>query len=119
MTSHTGRSTSVQARARAWLPWLLAVLAMLAASAPASPQPTTRPITRAPLPLIPMPARIEVASGHHRLAADTALRYRDPAAAKVARQFADLLARTTGLELVPSPTADTSTSAAFRRITGW
>ena len=29
MTSHTGRSTSVQARARAWLPWLLAVLAML------------------------------------------------------------------------------------------
>ena len=112
MTSHTGRSTSVQARARAWLPWLLAVLAMLAASAPASPQPTTRPITRAPLPLIPMPARIEVASGHHRLAADTALRYRDPAAAKVARQFADLLARTTGLELVPSPTADTSTHPA-------
>ena len=126
MTSHTGRNTATLARLV--MPWLLASLATPALAAPAlasaqpslqpgmqpTPQHTPQPITHAPLPLIPMPAQVDVAPGHHRLSAGTALHYRDPAAATVSRQFADLLARTTGRQLTPSPAADAFAPPASR-----
>ena len=126
MTSHTGRNTATLARLV--MPWLLASLATPALAAPAlasaqpslqpgmqpTPQHTPQPITHAPLPLMPMPAQVDVAPGHHRLSAGTALHYRDPAAATVSRQFADLLARTTGRQLTPSPAADAFAPPASR-----
>jgi len=89
MGSQTGRRTSrIVSR---WLPLLLATFAAPAlASGPE------------PLPLIPMPAKVDIADGQHRLSADTPLRYRDPAAATTARQFSELLERTTGLRLAPA-----------------
>ena len=59
-----------------------------------------------PLPLIPMPAKVDIASGQHRLSADTPLRYRDAAATATTQRFSELLERTTGLRLTPSPMAD-------------
>ena len=96
MTSHAVRRASTIARCL--LPLLLALFSSPALAA-------TTDAAQAPLPLMPMPAKIERADGQHRLSAATPLHYRGAAAAATARQFAGLLARTTGLQLEPSPAA--------------
>jgi len=103
MRSQTGRKASTIARRL--LPWLLAigVAPALASAAPAG---------EVPLPLIPMPAHVEATAGHHRLATDTPLHYRDAGAATAAQQFADLLARTTALRLSPAPAGDSGKDPA-------
>ena len=55
----------------------------------------------APLPLVPMPAKVVMAQGHVAITAATPLRYQGKGGEAVAHYFASLLQRTSALALLP------------------
>lgn len=59
----------------------------------------------APWPLIPMPARVELGQGEHRVTAQTPLRYHDARSQAVAQYLSGLLERSLGLSMAPVPAA--------------
>ncbi len=61
------------------------------------------PVLPAPLPLIPMPAKVVMEEGRFAVTATTPLHYHDARGKAVAGYFSALLQRTTGLSLTPSP----------------
>ena len=101
----------IEGAARVWsVPFrivLVALIAMLAASARAAPNTVTsaaggsRPIATTPLALIPMPARVASGTGAFTVTDATPVLSEspDPASAFAARHFVDTLAQTSALRL--------------------
>jgi hexosaminidase len=96
---------------RNWLPSVLLVLVACSAAPPRHDEVRASPL---PLPLIPWPARIDVAAGSFELREGGSVRVRsaDPAALAIARGFVDRLAAARGLRLNVSAT-DGAADIAF------
>ena len=100
-------------RFRALLVSVLALSALYVGnvSAQASAQPVSAEAHEATLPLIPLPASLERGQGSFRISAATPVLAKGEAAEKVARQFADYLRRSRGLDLAITSKADSNAKA--------